>query len=311
MALPEAEWIWMDGELVAWPDAKVHVLTHGLHYGTGVLEGTRVYATPRGPAVFRLDEHLDRLATSARILGMRLPYSTAELRDATLELVRANGLEACYVRHLAHLGYGDMGPLIRADSPVAVSIAAWRWGAYHGDDAETRGIRLKTVSWRRNDPNALPPAAKSTAGYLNAALAKTEAIAAGYDEAVLLSTDGYLSECSAANLFVVRDGVLFTPPPSAGALRGLTMDTVLTLAADLGLPTRVENLVRSDLYGADELFVCGTAAEVVPVRDVDGRELVAGPVTRKLQDAYRAAVTGTDERYAGWLTVVEGDGGRG
>ncbi|MGW0662586.1 branched-chain amino acid transaminase [Streptodolium elevatio] len=306
MALPEADWIWMDGALVPWQDAKVHVLTHGLHYGTGVLEGTRAYPTPRGPAVFRLDEHLTRLAASARILGMRIPYDTAELRTATLDLVRANGLDSCYLRHLAHLGYGDMGPLIRPDSPVTVSIAAWRWGAYLGEEAAARGIRLKTCSWRRNDPNALPPAAKATAGYLNATLAKTEAVTAGYDEAVLLSSDGYVSECSAANVFAVKDGVLYTPPASAGALRGLTMDTVLTLAADLGLATRVENLLRSDLYTADELFLCGTASEVVPVREMDDREIGVGPVVGKIQAAYQAAVTGTDERYAHWLTPVGG-----
>ncbi|WTW95997.1 branched-chain-amino-acid transaminase [Streptomycetaceae bacterium NBC_01309] len=218
--------------------------------------------------------------------------------------MRANGLDSCYLRHLAHLGYGDMGPLIRPDSPVSVSIAAWRWGAYLGEDAAARGIRLKTCSWRRNDPNALPPAAKATAGYLNAALAKTEAVTAGYDEAVLLSSDGFVSECSAANIFAVRDGVLYTPPAYAGALRGLTMDTVLTLAADLGLATRVENLLRSDLYTADELFLCGTASEVVPVREMDDREIGVGPVAGKIQAAYLAAVTGTDERYAHWLTPV-------
>ncbi len=304
MALPEADWIWMDGGLVPWGDAKVHVLTHGLHYGTGVLEGTRAYPTPQGPAVFRLDDHLKRLAASARILGMRIPYDTSVLRAATLELVRANGLDSCYLRHLAHLGYGDMGPLIRPDSPVSVSIAAWQWGAYLGEDAATRGIRLKTCSWRRNDPNALPPAAKATAGYLNATLAKTEAVTAGYDEGVLLSADGFVSECSAANVFAVRDGVLCTPPAYAGALRGLTMDTVLTLAADLGLETRVENLLRSDLYTADELFLCGTASEVVPVREMDDREIGVGPVATKIQAAYLAAVTGTDERYAHWLTPV-------
>lgn len=305
MALPEADWIWMDGALVPWGEARVHVLTHALHYGTGVLEGTRAHATPRGPAIFRLDDHLDRLAASARILGMKLPYSTAELRTATLDLVRQNRLDSCYLRHLAHLGYGDMGPVIRADAPVSVSIAAWSWGAYLGDAAAESGIRLKTCSWRRNDPNALPPAAKSTAGYLNSTLAKTEALADGYDEAVLLSGDGYVSECTAANIFAVRGGVLYTPPASAGALRGLTMDTVLTLARDLGFETRVENLLRSDLYTADELFVCGTAADVVPVRDMDGRALAAaGPVTRKLQEAYQGAVSGADERYAHWLTYV-------
>ncbi|MDI2131980.1 branched-chain amino acid transaminase [Yinghuangia seranimata] len=305
MAIPEADWIWMDGALVPWADARVHVLSHGLHYGTGVLEGTRAYPTARGAAVFRLDDHLARLAASARILGMKLPYSQAALRTATLDVVRENRLDSCYLRHLAFLGFGEMGPVIRPGAPVSVSIAAWQWGAYLGDDAATRGVRLKVSSWRRNDPNSLPPAAKSTAGYLNSGIAKAEALAAGYDEAVLLNAEGYVSECTGANLFMVRDGVLFTPPPAAGALRGLTMDTVITLARDLGLQARVENLLRSDLYTADEVFVCGTASEVVPVRDIDGRELTAaGPVTRKLQEAYQAAVTGTDERYAHWLTPV-------
>ncbi|MGA4541276.1 branched-chain amino acid transaminase [Uniformispora flossi] len=305
VALPEADWIWMDGALVPWADAKVHVLTHALHYGTGVLEGTRAHVTPRGLAVFRLDDHLVRLGASARILGMELPYSVAELHTATLDLLRANAIGSCYLRHLAAVGYGDMGPVLRPDAPMTVSIAAWEWGAYLGAEAAERGIRLKTCSWRRNDPNALPPAAKATAGYLNSTLAKTEAINAGYDEAVLLNADGYVSECTAANIFAVRGGVLYTPPASAGALRGLTMDTVRTLAADLGLETRVENLLRSDLYTADELFVCGTAADVVPVGEMDGRAFAPGPVTRKIQDGYQAAVTGTDERYTHWLTYVE------
>ncbi|MFF7247374.1 branched-chain amino acid transaminase [Embleya sp. NPDC008237] len=306
MALTEADWIWMGGTLVPWADAKVHVLTHGLHYGTGVLEGTRVHLTPRGPAVFRLDEHLRRFRDSARIVGFEVPYELPALRAATVELVAANGHSECYLRHLAHIGYGEMGPAFRPEMAVEVSIAGWEWNAYLGDESAERGIRLATSSWRRNDPNALPPAAKATAGYLNSALAKTAALQAGYDEALLLNADGYVSECSAANVFAVRDGILYTPPASAGALRGITQDTVLTLAADLGLPVRVENLLRSDLYTADEVLVSGTAAGVVPVASLDDRKVGTGPVTRKLQAAYTAAVTGTDERYAHWLTHVHG-----
>jgi len=305
MALPEADRIWMDGALVPWADAKVHVLTHALHYGTGVLEGTRAFATPTGPAVFRLDEHLRRLADSATVLGFPLPYDTATLRAATLELVRANGHSECYLRHIAYIGYGDMGPSFRPGADIGVTIAGWQWADYHGAGSGEQGIRLATSSWRRNDPNASPPAAKATAGYLNAALAKTAALRAGYDEALMLSADGYVSECSAANLFAVRDGVLFTPPASTGALRGITQDTVLTLAADLGVPVRVENLLRSDLYTADEVFVSGTAAGVVPVASIDDRDVrPGGPVVRGIRAAYTAAVTGADERYAHWLTRV-------
>ncbi|MFE3199852.1 branched-chain amino acid transaminase [Embleya sp. NPDC055664] len=304
MALIEADRIWMNGTLVPWADAKVHVLSNGLHYGTGVLEGTRAHATPRGPAVFRLDDHLRRFRESAHILGFELPYDPAALHAATLELIAANGHDECYLRHLAHLGYGEMGPGFRPGLPVEVSIAGWEWHAYLGDSAE-RGVRLATSSWRRNDPNAMPPAAKATAGYLNSALAKTAALRAGYDEALLLNADGYVSECSAANVFAVREGVLCTPPPSAGALRGITQDTVLTLARDLGLEVRVQNLLRSDLYTAEEVLVTGTAAGVIPVASLDDREVGSGPITRKIQAAYTAAVTGRDERYAHWLTLVD------
>ncbi|MGC0415781.1 branched-chain amino acid transaminase [Embleya sp. AB8] len=304
MALTEADWIWMGGTLVPWADAKVHVLSNGLHYGTGVLEGTRAHETPRGPAVFRLDDHLRRLHDSARILGFEIPYDLAALRTATVELIAANGHSACYLRHLAHVGYGEMGPAFRPGMPIEVSIAGWEWHAYLGDGTSEQGIRLATSSWRRNDPNALPPAAKATAGYLNGALAKTAALQAGYHEALLLNAAGYVSECTAANIFAVRDGVLYTPPAEAGALRGITQDTVLTLAADLGVEVRVGNLLRSDLYTAQEVLVCGTAAGIVPVASLDDRELGTGPLTRKLQAAYAGAVTGTDQRYAHWLTFV-------
>ncbi|WP_190211347.1 branched-chain amino acid transaminase [Kitasatospora indigofera] len=304
MALPEASTIWLDGALVPWHEARTHVLTHGLHYGTGVLEGTRVFETADGPAVFRLPEHLRRLERSAHMLRMRLPYSTDDLTKATAELVRANGHRSCYLRHFAFLGYGSMGIDMR-HSPVTVSIASWEWqGQLPGADA---GITLKTSSWRRNDPNAVPTAAKATGPYLNSVLARREANDAGYDEALLLGPDGSVSECTGENVFAVRDGVLRTPPASAGALEGITQDTVLTLARDLGLPVRVENLLRSDLYAADELFVCGTAAGVVAVRSLDDRELPAapGPVTDRLRETYGAAVSGADPRYRRWLTLVE------
>ncbi|MFI9330691.1 branched-chain amino acid transaminase [Kitasatospora sp. NPDC052868] len=303
MALPEASMIWLDGALTPWRDARTHVLTHGLHYGTGVLEGTRVFETADGPAVFRLPEHLRRLELSARMLRMELPYGVDDLAKATADLVRANGHRSCYLRHFAFLGYGSMGLDMRS-SPTTTAIASWEWQPQlPGGEA---GIRVKTSSWRRNDPNAVPPAAKATGPYLNAVLARREATDAGYDEALLLGPDGSVSECTAENVFAVRAGVLRTPPSSAGALEGITQDTVLALARDLGVAVRVEGLLRSDLYAADEVFVCGTAAGVAPVRSLDDRELPAapGPVTVRLRAAYEAAVSGADARYRHWLTPV-------
>ncbi|MFE7192068.1 branched-chain amino acid transaminase [Kitasatospora sp. NPDC057541] len=302
-ALPEASTIWLDGALVPWHAATTHVLSHGLHYGTGVLEGTRVFATADGPAVFRLPEHLRRLERSARMLRMELPYGVDELAVATLDLVRANGHPSCYLRHFAFLGYGTMGLDMRS-APTGTAIASWPWHSQL-PDAEG-GIRLKTSSWRRTDPNAVPPAAKATGPYLNSVLARREATDAGYDEALLLGPDGAVSECTGENVFAVRDGVLRTPPTSAGALEGITRDTLLTLARDLGVPVRVEPLLRSDLYTADEVFVCGTAAGVVAVRSLDDRELpaVPGALTARLRAAYEAAVTGVDGRYRHWLTYV-------
>ncbi|MBD0671267.1 branched-chain amino acid transaminase [Streptomyces sp. CBMA156] len=303
MALPEASTIWWNGALVPWREARVHVLAHGLHYGTGVLEGTRVFATADGPAVFRLPGHLRRLHRSARMIRMELPYDVADLTRATVDLVRTNGHRDCYLRHFAFLGYGTMGIDMR-HSPVDVSIASWEWRGQLPH--EEGGITLKTSSWRRNDPNAVPPAAKATGPYLNSVLARREANDAGYDEALLLGPDGTVSECTGENVFAVRDGVLRTPPSSAGALEGITQDTVLTLARDLEVEARVESLLRSDLYAADELFVCGTAAGVIPVRALDDRALPTspGPVTSRLREAYRAAVTGADPRYRHWLTPV-------
>ena len=304
MPLTKSEKIWMDGELVDWDDATVHVLTHTLHYGTGVFEGIRAYATSEGPAVFRLTDHIDRLFDSAKIFMIDIPFSAEELVEATKQTVRVNGLESCYIRPLVYLGYGEMG-LNPLPCPVNVSIAVWPWGAYLGDDGLRNGVRMKISSFQRHDPNAIPPAAKGTGMYINSSLAKVEALKAGYDEAIILSPQGYISECTGENLFVVRNGRLFTPPVTAGALEGITQASVMTIAADLGIDCQVSNLLRSDLYLADEAFLTGTAAEVVPIRSVDDRDLGGpGVVTRKLQETYFATVRGEVDRYKDWCEHV-------
>lgn len=298
--------IWMDGQLVGWEEARIHVLTHSLHYGSGVFEGIRAYETERGPAIFRLRDHIRRLFNSARIILMDIPFSQDDLVKATKDVVASTGLNSCYIRPLAYLGYGEMG-LNPLPCPVSVAIAAWPWGTYLGEEGLARGIRVKISSWQRHDPNAMPPAAKATALYLNSSLAKVEAIKAGYDEAILLSPQGYVSECTGENIFVVRRGKLLTPPVSAGALEGITQESVVQIAHDLGMEVEVTNLLRSDLYTAEEAFLTGTAAELTPIRSVDDR-LVGdgspGPVTRKLQEAFFAAVHGQSEPYRHWLDYV-------
>ncbi len=304
MPLQKVDKIWMDGGLVDWDDATVHVLTHSLHYGCGVFEGIRAYATRQGPAVFRLTDHIRRLFNSAKIFMIDVPFTVEQVIDATRETVRANGLESCYIRPLVYLGYGEMG-LNPLPCPVRVCIAVWPWGTYLGDEGVQRGVRLKISSWQRHDPNAMPPAAKGTGMYLNSCMANVEALKAGYDEAILLSPQGYVSECSGENLFVVKDGRLLTPPTSAGALEGITQRSVMTIARDLGFEHEVAHLLRSDLYTAEEAFLTGTAAEVVPIRSVDDREIgEPGPVTRKIQDTFFAAVKGEADRYKDWLEHV-------
>jgi branched-chain amino acid aminotransferase len=299
--------IWMDGQFVNWDDAKVHVLSHGLHYGYGAFEGVRAYPTSKGPAIFRLREHMQRLLNSAKILMLEVPFTLDELCDATVEVVRVNGMtNGAYIRPLVYLGYGEMGvnPL---PAPVNVSIACWPWGAYLGDDGHNNGVRMKISSWHRHDPNAMPTAAKGTGMYLNSGLAKVEALKAGYDEAILLGPDGRLSECSGENLFIVRNGVIVTPPPSeAGALAGITQDSIVTLANDLGYEVRFEAMVRTDLYLADEAFLTGTAAEVVPISSVDDRVVGNGKpglITSQLQSNYFKIVRGELPAYERWLTV--------
>jgi branched-chain amino acid aminotransferase len=304
MPFEKTEKIWMDGELVPWDEARVHVLTHSLHYGSGVFEGIRTYAAADGPAVFRLTDHIQRLLDSAKLIMMKIPYSRDELVDACKLTVRESGLDSCYVRPIAYLGYGEIG-LNPLPCDVNVSIAVWPWGSYLGEESLEAGVRVKVSSWRRMDPNINPVAAKGTGIYINSSLAKVEAVQSGYDEAILLNTQGFVAECTGENLFIVKDGALLTPPLSSGALGGITRDSVMTIARDLGYPVREEQLLRHDLYLADEAFLTGTAAEVVPIRSVDDREIGnRGEITRSLQEAYFAAVRGELERYKDWLEYV-------
>jgi branched-chain amino acid aminotransferase len=298
----------MDGEMVGWENATTHVLSHTLHYGTGAFEGVRAYKTPNGPAIFRLREHMDRLLRSCKVLMVEVPYTLDELCQATIDVVRVNELnEGCYIRPLVYLGYGEMGvnPL---PAPTQVVIAAWPWGAYLGDDAAENGARMKISSWARHHPNSMPTASKTVGGYVNSGLAKVEAIKAGYDEAIMLGPDGRISECTGENIFIVRNGVLISPPPSeAGALTGITQSSVEKIANDLGYEVRYEALRRDDLYLADEAFLTGTAAEVVPIGSVDDRLVGTGkpgPITKDIQSTYAQAVRGARPQYESWLTRV-------
>ncbi len=308
MPLTPTPVIWMDGELVPWEDAKVHVLTHSLHYGTAVFEGIRAYPTDRGPAIFRLTDHIARLARSAHLLSIPMPFDEATLCEATRAVVRASGLDGCYIRPLLYLGYGEMGlnPLL---SSAHASVAVWPWGAYLGEDGIANGIRLKVSSWTRHDPRAMPTAAKATGMYINSSLAKVEAVRAGYDEALMLTTDGYLAEGTGENLFLVRNGEILTPSMSAtGALCGITADAIIELAKDQGYVVREALLRRADIYLADEAFLTGTAAEVVPIASVDDHAVGAGkpgPVTQLLQKNFAGVVHGEVDRYKDWLDYVE------
>ena len=296
--------IWMNGTLVDWNDAKIHVLTHTLHYGMGVFEGIRAYETPKGPAVFRLTEHIERLHNSAKIMGMDMPYSVDELVQATKDVVAASGLPSAYIRPIAYYGYGEMG-LNTLPCSVDVAIACWPWGAYLGEDALSKGIRMKISSWTRHDHNTMPPASKTTGNYVNSSLAKVEALKGGYDEAIMLNPQGFVSECTGENIFVARDGVFVTPPIAAGALEGITQDSVMTIGRDLGYEFRVDYLTRSDLYVSEEIFVCGTAAEVSAVNSVDDRPVPCpGPMTTAIAAEYGRVVRGQVPRYEDWLEYV-------
>ena len=296
--------IWMNGEMVDWDKAQIHVLTHTLHYGMGVFEGIRAYETSSGPGVFRLTDHIIRMHNSAKILMMDLPYSIEELVTATKDVVRSSGLPSCYIRPIAYLGYGEMG-LNPLPCKVDVAIACWPWGAYLGEDSLTKGVRMKISSWTRHDHNTMPPASKTTGNYVNSSLAKVEALKAGYDEAIMLNGQGMVSECTGENIFVKRGGRMITPPLSAGALEGITQNSVMAIARDLGFEMVVGELTRSDLYVADEIFVCGTAAEVSAVNSVDDRKVPCpGPMTTAIAEEYARAVRGKVDRYKDWVELV-------
>jgi branched-chain amino acid aminotransferase len=304
MPITPTEKIWFNGELVPWEDAKIHVLTHSLHYGTGVFEGVRAYETARGPAVFRLTEHIERLFNSAQIMMMEIPYTVDDIVAATKETVRATGLPSCYIRPIAYYGYGEMG-VNTLPCSVDVAIACWPWGAYLGDDAVSKGVRMKISSWTRHDHNTMPPLAKTTGNYVNSSLAKVEALKAGYDEAVMLNPDGLVSECTGENIFAARRGVLITPPLAAGALPGITQDSVMTIARDHGFEVRFDHLSRSDLYVAEEMFVCGTAAEVSAVNSIDDRAIPCpGPMTKVIAAEYAKAVRGEIDKYKDWCELA-------
>jgi branched-chain amino acid aminotransferase len=294
----------MNGELVDWDKAQIHILTHTLHYGTGVFEGIRAYATSQGPAVFRLTDHIERLFRSAQIMGMELPYTVAELVAATKATVVSTELPGCYVRPIAYYGYGEMG-LNTLPCTVDVAIACWPWAPFLGEDALDHGVRMKVSSWTRHDHNIMPPAAKTTGNYVNSSLAKVEALKAGYDEAIMLAPNGLIAECTGENIFAVRNGQIITPPLTAGALEGITQGSVMTIARNLGFDIRVDNLARSDLYIADEVFVCGTAAEISSVKSIDDRNIPCpGPITKAIAEVYARAVRGEEDQYKDWCELA-------
>ncbi len=303
--LEKTEKIWMDGKLVPWDEAKVHVLTHSLHYGLALFEGIRCYQTEKGPAIFRLPEHVKRLKDSAHIFMIEIPYSEEEIEKAIIDTVRANGGRECYIRPLVYLGYGVMG-ISSKGCPVNLSIAVWPWGAYFGEDGMKHGIRAKTSSFIRGHVNSNMSRAKVTGSYVNSQLAKKESVSCGYEEALLLDTEGYVSEASGANVFIARNGALKTTPLTS-ILEGITRDTIIELARDLGIELKEERFTRDEVYISDEAFLTGTAAEVTPIRELDGRAIGTGnpgPIAKKIQDLFFSIVKGREKKYDHWLTYI-------
>lgn len=310
MAIKTTEWIWHNGQLVPWQEARVHVLTHALHYGSSVFEGIRVYATPSGPQVFRLRNHTRRMLDSARIHRIPVSWSADEIDAACKEVVLRNGLSSAYIRPVIFRGYGEVGLAPPPGHPVDLAIAAWEWGAYLGADALEKGVDVCVSSWQRVAPNTIPALAKAGGNYLSSTLVSLEARDRGFAEGIALATDGTVSEGAGENLFLVRDGVVITPPTTASILQGITRDTVMTLARELGIPLREQNIPREMLYIADEIFLTGTAAEITPVRSVDRIEVgsgVRGPVTRALQEAFFGLFNGRTADQWGWLESLQAD----
>jgi branched-chain amino acid aminotransferase len=303
--IPKTKKIWMDGKFVDWDKAKVHVLTHTLHYGLGVFEGIRCYETSSGPAIFRLDEHIDRLFNSAHIFLIDIPYSKKDIRDAIIKTVRVNNIKECYIRPIVYLGYGAMG-LYPKGNPVNVSIAVWSWGTYLGEKGIKNGIRIKTASFIRNHVNASMTRGKVCGNYVNSQLAKKEAVSCGYDEALLLDTEGYVSEGSGENIFIVRNGILKTTPLTS-ILEGITRNSIIKIAGDENIKVVEERFTRDELYIAEEAFFTGTAAEVTPIIEADGRTVgsgIPGKLTKKLQSIFFDIVKGRNKKYKSWLTSV-------
>ncbi|MCE4538889.1 branched-chain amino acid transaminase [Pelomonas sp. P7] len=298
--------IWMDGELVDWRDAKIHVLTHTLHYGCGAFEGVRAYDTVNGTAIFRLQEHTQRLFNSAKILRMKIPFSVEQVNEAQRAVVKANGLKSAYIRPLIWIGSEKLGVSPKGNQ-VHLMVAAWSWGAYLGEEGMKRGIRVKTSSYTRHHVNITMTQAKTVSNYTNSILANMEATDDGYDEALLLDASGFVSEGAGENLFVIKNGVVYTPDLSAGALNGITRNTIFAICQDLGLKLVEKRITRDEVYIADEAFFTGTAAEVTPIRELDRVEIGAGsrgPVTEKIQSAFFDIVNGRNAKYAEWLTAV-------
>jgi branched-chain amino acid aminotransferase len=299
-----ADLIWMNGEFVAWEDAKVHVLTHALHYGTAVFEGIRAYETERGSAIFRHQDHLDRLEKSASLYYMDLPYSKEEMRDVTHELIVRNSFKGCYIRPLVWRGHGPMG-LNPLENPVEAMVAVWEWGAYLGEEGKQHGVRARVSSWRRISPESLIPQAKASGQYLNSVLAKIESLKAGYEEAIMLDHRGVVCEGTGENVFMVKDGIVATPPQTASILDGINRKSAMQIARDLGYEVVERDIARAELALADEVFLTGTAAELVPLREIDDVELgPPGPITREIQGVFDDALHGRSDRYAEWLDLV-------
>ncbi len=299
-----ADLIWLNGEFVAWEDAKVHVLTHALHYGTGVFEGIRAYETPQGTAIFRNQDHLERLEKSAKLYYMELPYQKEQLREVTHELIARNGFKSCYIRPLVWRGYGPMG-LNPLDNPVEAMVAVWEWGAYLGEEGKRNGVRARVSSYRRISSESLIPHSKASGQYLNSVLAKIESVKAGYEEAILLDDKGYVCEGTGENVFVIKDGVIHTPGQADGILDGINRKSCIQIARDLGYEVVERNIARAELSLADEVFLTGTAAELTPMREIDDIEIgPPGPITREIQGVFEDALSGRDARYADWLDLV-------